>query len=215
MTFSRANGSGWGYDDTLTHTQANTIDLNQSRAVDGYAGGTYTPTSAISVSKLRADLSGASTIPSGASLTVQSGSTVTHASGATETFANNPAFSGTPSLTGTLQLSSTGNIAQRVATLHVSTTPQYASSSANDVINIPAMSGDVDLYLVAGSSVTGHVLLITGWNNLASGKEVVLSNWNGSSATSLGFIIKDGTGGTHKWAQLYFNGTTWTPLAWG
>lgn len=215
MTFARKNALGWGFGDKVSHGDLTDIDIDVARAVDGYAGGTYTPSSAVSISKLRADLSGASTIPSGASLTAASGSTVTHSSGATETFANNPAFSGSPTLSGTLTLTSAGTIATRVVTLHASTSPQYVSSSASDIVHLPAMSGDVDLYLVAGTSVAGHVMLITGWSNRASGKQVALSNWDGASATALGIILKDGTGGTFEWAQLYFTGSVWTPIAWG
>lgn len=43
MTFSRANAGGWSTYEVLTSTQANTMDLNISRALDGYAGGTYEP----------------------------------------------------------------------------------------------------------------------------------------------------------------------------
>jgi hypothetical protein len=49
MTFSRAKPAGWSTGERFTSTQANTIDLNQSRAVDGNAGGTYTPSAAINI----------------------------------------------------------------------------------------------------------------------------------------------------------------------
>lgn len=43
MTFSRAKSGGWsGSDKKLTVAQMNTIDTNQSLAVDGTGGGTYT-----------------------------------------------------------------------------------------------------------------------------------------------------------------------------
>jgi hypothetical protein len=47
MTFSRANALGWNPLDLFTAAQANTIDINQSRAVDGFAGGTYNPTAGL------------------------------------------------------------------------------------------------------------------------------------------------------------------------
>lgn len=47
MTFARANALGWADYETLTATQANTIDINISRAVDGYAGGVYAPSSTL------------------------------------------------------------------------------------------------------------------------------------------------------------------------
>ena len=50
MTFARVKPTGWTDDvDVLTATQANTIDTNQSNAVDGAAGGTYTPSGDTSI----------------------------------------------------------------------------------------------------------------------------------------------------------------------
>lgn len=42
MSFTRANPSGWGFGETLTSAQSNHIDDNQSKAVDGAGGGSYT-----------------------------------------------------------------------------------------------------------------------------------------------------------------------------
>jgi hypothetical protein len=47
MSFSRVNPGGWGLFEVLTSSQMNQIDINQSRAVDGFAGGTYTPSDPI------------------------------------------------------------------------------------------------------------------------------------------------------------------------
>lgn len=47
MTFPRANPIGWALFEELTSAQMNTLDVNLSRAVDGYAGGTYAPSSPI------------------------------------------------------------------------------------------------------------------------------------------------------------------------
>lgn len=50
MTFSRLNATGWTDDvSTFTAAQANGIDINQSRAVDGNAGGAYLPSAAIQI----------------------------------------------------------------------------------------------------------------------------------------------------------------------
>lgn len=55
MTFSRAKPAGWTDDiDTITATQINQIDTNQSRAVDGTAGGAYTPSPPININGLTA-----------------------------------------------------------------------------------------------------------------------------------------------------------------
>ncbi len=47
MTFSRANPLSWALMEVFTSAQANHIDINQSRAIDGFAGGAYNPTAAI------------------------------------------------------------------------------------------------------------------------------------------------------------------------
>jgi len=49
MTFSRANALGFALYETFYSPQANTIDINQSRAIDGHAGGTYKPSASITV----------------------------------------------------------------------------------------------------------------------------------------------------------------------
>ncbi len=47
MSFSRVNSLGWALNEELTSAQMNALDLDHSRAVDGNAGGVYTPSSAI------------------------------------------------------------------------------------------------------------------------------------------------------------------------
>lgn len=43
MTFSRSNPGGWALYEVFTSAQANAIDINVSRALDGFAGGSYAP----------------------------------------------------------------------------------------------------------------------------------------------------------------------------
>lgn len=43
MSFTRANPVGWAINEVLTSAQMNQVDLNQSRALDGNAGGSYSP----------------------------------------------------------------------------------------------------------------------------------------------------------------------------
>lgn len=52
MTFSRAKSGGWVTGERLTSTQMNTLDTNMVKAVDGDAGGTYTPSAALSITDL-------------------------------------------------------------------------------------------------------------------------------------------------------------------
>lgn len=47
MTFARVKPGDWAFGERLTSAQENQLDINASRAVDGYAGGTYTPTDPI------------------------------------------------------------------------------------------------------------------------------------------------------------------------
>jgi hypothetical protein len=47
MSFTRANVAGWANGERLTSTQMNQLDLDHSYAIDGNAGGTYTPSAAI------------------------------------------------------------------------------------------------------------------------------------------------------------------------
>lgn len=43
MTFSRVKPAGWLQDELLTPAQINGLDINQSNAIDGAAGGIYSP----------------------------------------------------------------------------------------------------------------------------------------------------------------------------
>ena len=47
MTFSRINPPGWALYEVLTSPQMNQLDIDHARAIDGYAGGTYTPSAPI------------------------------------------------------------------------------------------------------------------------------------------------------------------------
>ncbi len=47
MTFARANILGWALYEVLTSAQMNAVDLDHSRALDGFAGGAYAPSADI------------------------------------------------------------------------------------------------------------------------------------------------------------------------
>lgn len=64
MSFTRVNPSGWNPGDKLTSTQMNSLDTQQSQAIDGAGGGTYTPSATISINDL--------TIPAGGSIQLAS-----------------------------------------------------------------------------------------------------------------------------------------------
>jgi len=49
MTFSRVNSGGWALYEMLSSAQMNALDINMTRALDGYSGGDYSPSSALKV----------------------------------------------------------------------------------------------------------------------------------------------------------------------
>lgn len=69
MTFSRANPLGWGLFEVLTSAQMNTVDINQSRAVDGFDGGTYNPSAKLAFNT-RVEITGDAAISGGDALSV-------------------------------------------------------------------------------------------------------------------------------------------------
>jgi hypothetical protein len=74
MSFTRAKPSGWVTLDQITPAQINHIDVNQSNAIDGAAGGVYAPTSPIGLSN---DLE----IKSGAGIVLEVGAALTASAG--------------------------------------------------------------------------------------------------------------------------------------
>lgn len=88
MTFSRVNPSGWSDGQLLTASQMNDLDSDHADAIDGAAGGTYSPSSAITIS--------------GSGLTVAGALTASGAS-------NYPALSPTRTLTGIISMAPIDN----------------------------------------------------------------------------------------------------------
>ena len=61
MTFSRVKPGGWALYEVLTSAQMNALDVNTSRALDGYAGGTWSPSAEITINqRIVSDCSGLS-----------------------------------------------------------------------------------------------------------------------------------------------------------
>lgn len=59
MTFARVNPLGWAYLELLTSAQMNALDINVSRSLDGYSGGTYNPSNPLQLNhKLILDSTG-------------------------------------------------------------------------------------------------------------------------------------------------------------
>jgi len=80
MTFSRANPSGWSTGNQLTPAQINALDLDHSRAVDGYAGGVFTPSAAIG---LQGTGGFYGNVKTGRTVTIENGAVLSGASGCT------------------------------------------------------------------------------------------------------------------------------------
>lgn len=81
MTFTRAKPLGWVDDiDSIVQAQINQIDLNQSRSLDGNAGGRYTPSPELEIDGdgIRTDtlnVDGALTVETGGAVQVDTGAT--------------------------------------------------------------------------------------------------------------------------------------------
>ena len=85
MSFTRAKPAGWSTGDQLTATQINALDLDHSRAVDGYAGGVYTPSSPIG---LQGTGGFYGNVKSGQTVTLESGATLSCAGSSIISFAS-------------------------------------------------------------------------------------------------------------------------------
>lgn len=192
MTFSRAKPTGWTDNvDTITAAQINQIDLNQSRAIDGNAGGTYTP-------------SGALTLGGSAGVTIGASNTLTVA-GALD-------VSGTETVTGQVVLSgNNAGIGLRLLTLNDA--DQTVQGATRDVLMIPVTLTGNRAYTILGTSPvpkTGHVLRIVrasvNMANTAPSNHVSTILFGG---TALNFRAE-------KWAHLHlmWTGSQWLPITW-
>lgn len=192
MTFSRAKPTGWTDNvDTITAAQINQIDLNQSRAIDGNAGGTYTP-------------SGALTLGGSAGVTI----------GASNTLAVAGALnvSGTETVTGQVVLSgNNAGIGLRLLTL--GDADQTVQGATRDVLMIPVTLTANRAYTILGTSPvpkTGHVLRIVrasvNMANTAPSNHTCTLNFGGT------FLVFQG----EKWAYLHlmWTGSQWLPITW-
>jgi hypothetical protein len=71
MSFTRAKGAGWLNGELLTQAEINQIDENQSKAVDGDAGGPYAPSADITFAGATSIQWGASRYPKLSSRTIK------------------------------------------------------------------------------------------------------------------------------------------------
>lgn len=105
MSFTRAKADGWiGGQDPVTAAQLNQIDLNQSRALDGNNGGTYSLGAFLQLEGSGVRLGGANhQIISGGTLTLKSGGTFATEASSTTTLVG-PATAADLTMTSTNKL---------------------------------------------------------------------------------------------------------------
>lgn len=192
MTFSRAKPTGWSDNvDTITAAQINQVDLNQSRAIDGNAGGTYTPSAAI-------------TLAGNAGITIGASNTLT--------VAGSMVVSGTETVTGQVVLSG-NNAGIGLRLLMLNDADQTVQGATRDVLTIPATLTANRAYTILGTTPvpkTGHVLRIA----RASIDMANTAPSNHTCSISFGataFVFRG-----EKWAYLHlmWTGSQWLPITW-
>ncbi len=193
MSFTRAKPAGWTDDvDTVTAAELNQIDTNQSRAIDGNAGGTYTPSGAIAIN-------GSAGFSTGASNPVTINGTL--------------AAAGAVTCTSTITLS--GNNSGIGFRIYNATDANETIQGARyDVIRIPTtLTNDRDYTIAATTPVppTGHILRIA-----RTSDDIASSAPSAHTAGILfggaaNFDMQDS-----KWAFLHlvWSGSEWLPIAW-
>lgn len=193
MTFSRAKPTGWTDNvDTITATQINQIDLNQSRAIDGTAGGTYTPSGAVT-------LGGSAGVFIGAANTL--------------TVAGTLNVTGQENVSGQLTLSGNdAGIGLRILTANDA--DQNIQGATRDVVKIPATLTANRAYTILATSPlpkTGHILRVVRADldmaNTAPSNHTCTINFGGAAP-----IVFRG----EKWAFVHFTwtGSAWLPITW-
>ena len=193
MSFTRAKPAGYVDDvDVVTAAELNQIDTNQSRAIDGNAGGTYTSSGAIA-------LNGSAGFSVGASNPMTVNGTL--------------ALAGATTCTGRISLS--GNDAGFGLRVYAAgDAPETIQGARYDVVLVPAtLTGD-RTYTISATTpvpVTGHMLRIARSsedmvNTAPSAHEATIA-WGGSA----NFQMQDS-----KWAfvHLLWSGSEWVPIAW-
>lgn len=123
MTFARVKPTGWSRGETLTTAEINALDTNQANAVDKTGGTTITGSitwgsgssaawnNGSSVTQQAGStwtLEGATSIPTGVTVTFAGGSTL-NVAGSTD-FAGTTTFSGAVTMSGTLTVSGAGKV---------------------------------------------------------------------------------------------------------
>jgi len=190
MTFARLKPAGWTDGDTITPTEINGIDTNQSEAVDGTAGGTYTPAAVVAIngSGIKSDNIGASTLTG--ALAIQS--TVTPADGTAATAARLPFRIDTAALGNfDVEIRDSANVYDI-----------YIDTSVHTLVRTWT--------LVCAGAVTGELCMIKMTDSSANATDIKSK----TSGAVVGSFTASPTVGdhTHRWILFRYDGTDWVYL---
>jgi hypothetical protein len=192
MTFTRARPAGWTDGvDAITAPQLNQIDVNISRALDGYAGGSYAPNGLITL-----DGSAGVNVATANTLTVQ----------------GQLNMSGTQTQTGGLILLSRGQISQRI--LNVPDSDLTFQGGRVDVVTIPADLTGNRTYTVLATSpvpVTGHMLkIVRSLRDIAGAMPSIYR----ATIDFGGAVPTDFLNSRFAYWTIMWDGSAWYPVEW-
>lgn len=188
MTFARVKPAGWTDDiTTITAAELNGLDINQSRAIDGNAGGTYTPSGALAIN-------GSAGFSIGAS--------------------NTTTLAAATSVTGVVTVSG-NNAAVAWRVYNATNASETIEGARYDIIKLPATITANRTYTIAAASpvpATGHILrVVRATDDIAS----TAPSATYTAAVSFGgaaTVIFQAS----KWGFIHFfySGSEWIPIAW-
>jgi hypothetical protein len=213
LTFSRAKALGYSPGNSPTAAELNIIDLNQSRALDMTAGGTYSPagqvvwngsygisftgtTSTVYGSGTQSIFSSGSfiTLASGSTVSGASGSALTMAAGSTTTLSGATNSGGTLTLTGGTKLKynsrSIVRLSDRIDLANASTADWVRSTSGYWSAGTANKIAFFAVHVPHGATLTQVRLWLTGNGGALPGTQTELRVWR--SNVTLGTITQFG-----------------------
>lgn len=237
MSFSRAKSAGWAFGELLTSTQMNTIDLNQSRALDGNAGGTYTPSAAVDIGNAGLKLTGTGhVIPASGQLTVQNNGDIVVNSGGQVSWQSGAdllvlagatlALSGLMTIpTGGAILGDAGSTVSLNGTINAplrlaSTGRLRLRTSAVADTNLTITPQSFDVYYAGTTTLSSARVWQIDDTNCADGDWMLLCNQDTNnqvdvqnpSSVSLALIVGDSLSANRQWAMVIRVGGSWRAL---
>lgn len=197
MSFSRAKPAGWTASiDTITAAQINQIDINQSRALDGTNGGTYTLAAPLTLNDDNVTIE--DLIVSG-SLDAQGGASFDSFGPAT--VSNPVTYSG-----------STGWSVWRVGVISDTASVQTITPNTADIWVIPELaSNNLDIRLSTSSAVNGMIVHFQRNDGAAGARTCLIRTTTPTTIATFGTGVTDKGG-----VSFFYYSTTWRVLHhWG